>query len=232
MTAQSRSASARRPSGARPDVRCVDPVAAAAAAAFDIAAARISALSRERGRPGVIAALRGQAHDLSRTAVAEDQILSAALDAAAEDLTWGRPPLAAWLRRLTDPAAVTPAGRAVARSGQPAVDGDIAAAAAAVARELEARILAREADILVAARVHADRLEAAAALQLAASDDPRLTVTPALRAVLRESAFVLGRRAAPAAVPPWRRPSWRRLRLWRTWLDGRPVDAATRRREV
>lgn len=213
----------------------LDPMARCATRAAADVGDEIARLSQENGRAGTIVGLRQRAQALSRSGFAEDQVLSAAFEAAADDLSWGRPPLTAWLCAMVDPTTVTADARAGVRAGVPAPSYDIASAAEVLVREIEARCARQGEDAFEAARRRTEALAEAQALQASGFDDPRLRVTPALRAVMRCSAERLEglwrptpppvvEPPAAAAVAPRARWPWMDLRRWRAWA------AADRRR--
>ena len=213
-----------------PDTSGVDPMVRCATAAVAVVGDEMAALSGEHGRAGMMVCLRLRSHELSRSALAEDQVRSRAFEAAADDVAWGRMPLQAWLREMSDPSAASEDQRAAIRATLPEAGRDITSPAQALVREIEARWARRGDDASDALRRRAGYLAAARALQAQAFDDPRLRAAPALRAVMRCSADLLAdmtRLAAPSSgsvleAPAVPRGDWRRLLRWRLWLGAGP----------
>lgn len=197
-----------------------DPIARCATRAATNVVDEIAILARENGRAATIVGLRLRARALSRSALAEDQVLSVAFEAAADDLAWGRPPLKAWLCAMVDPATVSAEARATVRASLPASGHDIASAAQVLVREIEARCALQGEDAFAAASAWTQALADVQALQASGFDDPRLRATPILRAVMRCSAerleVLLRPAPRPTATPPSR---WAWIPLWRAWTS-------------
>lgn len=227
------------PDPSEPQVTGVDPMVRCATAAVAVVGDEMAALSGEHGRAGMMVCLRLRSHELSRSALAEDQVQSRAFEAAADDVAWGRPPLQAWLQEMSDPSAASEAERLAIRAILPAPGRDITSPAQALVREIDARWARSGQDAFDAARSRSDHLAAVQALQAQAFDDPRLRATPGLRAVMRCSAGLLqdilrqGAAGAPGASSPGSVGAglpWRRLLRWRLWRGsdraGRDGDRA------
>lgn len=202
-----------------------------ATAAVAVVGDEMAALSGEHGRAGMMVCLRLRSHELSRSALAEDQVRSRAFEAAADDVAWGRLPLQAWLREMSDPSEAPEDQRAAIRATLPDSGHDITSPAQALVREIEARWARSGDDAFDAVRRRGEYLGAVRALQAQAFDDPRLRATPALRAVMRCSADLLADMIRPAGgggaseAPAVPGGHWRRLLRWRLWLGpgpGRP----------
>ena len=171
------------------------------------------------GRSGIMVRLRMQARELAQSAIGRDQVRSRAFEAAADDIAWGRAPLADWRTFAIDAAQVSDADRAALRAGVPEPDETANARGRQVAREIERRALSTH-DACDAIRGLAAELGAEAEIQESLWDDPRIAAAPELRALMRASVFPLRRRvgelALPAhpAPPPQAAPAvrgWRRL---------------------
>lgn len=210
-----------------PDTPGVDPIVRCATAAVAVVGHEMATLSGEHGRAGMMVCLRLRSHELSRSALAEDQVRSRAFEAAADDVAWGRMPLQAWLREMSDPSAATEDERAAIRATLPESGRDITGPAQVLVREIEARSARSGDDAFDAIRRRDDDLAAVQALQAQAFDDPRLRATPALRAVMRCSADLLADLIRPAAaaasgralaVPTASGSRWRKLLRWRPRL--------------
>lgn len=213
------------------DPAVVDPMVRCATAAVAVVGDEMAALSGEHGRAGMMVCLRLRSHELSRSALAEDQVRSRAFEAAADDVAWGRMPLQAWLREMSDPSEAPEDQRAAIRATLPESGHDIISPAQALVREVEARWARSGDDAFDALRRRSDYLAAARALQAQAFDDPRLRATPALRAVMRCSVELLADMIRPAAgassggaseAPAVPGGHWRRLLRWRLWLGPGP----------
>ena len=195
---------------------------AAAAAVAEVQAAAMEH-GAHMGRAGVTVSLRAQARDLAGSAVARDQIRSRAFESAADDVAWGRPPLADWRLFAIDALPAPEADRAPLRAAaaQPVSED----AAHRLAREVEHRALSSD-DTVDAVRSLAVDLAAEAQMQEMLWDDPRIAAAPEVRALMRASAAVLRRRAeeldtpirpapkpqaSPVRAPARRVSGWRRL---------------------
>lgn len=215
---------------AEPEPPGVDPMVRCATEAVAVVGDAMAALSGEHGRAGMMICLRLRSQELSRSALAEDQVRSRAFEAAADDVAWGRKPLQAWLRTMSEPAAASEEQRAAIRATLPAPgcdgDGPTRAEAHALVREIEARWARSGDDAFQATRRRDAYLAAVRDLQAQAFDDPRLRATPDLRAVMRCSAHLLADLVRPPAsangggspalaVPGFR---WPKLLRWRRWL--------------
>lgn len=191
-------------------------VAAAAAGAMAEVYDDIVDLFGRHGRPAVVVHLRQRAQQLSRTASARDQLKSCAMHAAADDVAWGRSPFGQWTTFLAQENWPDEAMRAQVRPS-PGDAAQTRVAAEAWARETEARLIRQASDVCDATRSLPERLAEEIRLQDALWDDPRLPVTPAVRALIRAGGEALQRRlgdlgpvAPPLAIgltasPP---PSW------------------------
>src|SRR5690606_13299718 len=170
---------------------------AAAAAVAEVQAAAMEH-GAHMGRAGITVSLRAQARELAGSAVARDQIRSRAFESAADDVAWGRPPLADWRLFAIDTPAASEADRAHLR---PAPTEPVSEDAAdRLAREVEHRALS-SGDTVDAVRSLAADLAAEAQLQEMLWDDPRIAAAPDVRALMHASAAVLRRRAGELDTP-------------------------------
>lgn len=195
-------------------------VARAAAAAILQIQDQIADLSGSHGRSGVISRLRIQAKELSSSGAAFDQIKSLALERAADDISWGRAPLANWSTFIDEQDRPSMTDRFAVRLqvGPPEpADED---AAHELSRSIIARALAEEEDAFSAARRFPLLLRRETVLQEALWDDPRLAASPDTRRLMRAVGAALGEKLAPSPAASGARelqpPSdaggiWRRL---------------------
>lgn len=202
-----------------PDTHGADAVSRAAAAAILQVQGEVADLFAQQGRAGVVATLRRDAARLSASALAFDQIRSRALDQAADDIAWGRPPLGGWPDFLDPQSRPSTAERLAIRLqvGPPQAGDDHAAGA--LCRALATRLLAEEEDAFSAARRLPQRMRREEMLQEALWDDPRLTASPQTRRLMRAVGMALARKLGPSparqaplpAVAPPASGFWRRL---------------------
>lgn len=215
---------------AEPEPPGVDPMVRCATEAVAVVGDAMAALSGEHGRAGMMICLRLRSQELSRSALAEDQVRSRAFEAAADDVAWGRKPLQAWLRTMSEPAAASEEQRAAIRATLPAPgcdgDGPTRAEAHALVREIEARWARSGDDAFQATRRRDAYLAAVRDLAGAGlrRPSPARDTGPARRdALQRPSAGRPGPPPASAngggspalAVPGFR---WPKLLRWRRWL--------------
>lgn len=195
-------------------------VARAAAAAIVQIQDQIAELSDFHGRAGLISRLRLQSQELSTSAVAFDQIKSLALERAADDISWGRAPLANWSTFIDEQDRPTEAARFAIRLQVGPPEPSDEEAAHELTRSIIARALAREKDAFSAARRFPLLLRRESALQEALWDDPRLRASPETRRLMRAVAAALGEKLAPspAPAPRERRPPPQRAGIWRRLL--------------
>jgi len=194
-------------------------VARAAAAAILQVQDQIAELSEAHGRAGVIVRLRARSKALANSGIAFEQIVSLALERAADDIAWGRPPLANWPTFIDEQERPSTADRFVVRLDVGPPEAADAAAAHELSRSIIARVLAEEADAFSAARRFPLLLRRESLLQEALWDDPRLPATPEARRLMRAVAAALQESLGPSAAPvaareaPPGQPSglWRRL---------------------
>lgn len=192
-------------------------VAAAATAAMAEVYDDIVDLFGRHGRAAVVVHLRQRAQMLGRAASARDQLKSCAMDAAADDVAWGRSPFGQWTAFLAQENWPDEALRSQVRPPPGYDTTQTRTAAEAWARETEARLIRRTSDVCDAARSLPERLAEEVRLQDALWDDPRLPASPATRALIRAGGEALQRRlsdlgpvgAASVAVrTPDGTPSW------------------------
>jgi hypothetical protein len=179
--------------------RASDPVAAAAVEAMMEARWEASDLLSRRPPPLACDLLQGHAAELAGSAIAHDQVLSLALDAAARDLAAGRAPLADGALFLFQEPAPEPAARQAVREGALREDGVPLADSHRVAEEIEERRRREGGE----PGELAGRLVAEARLHELMWDDPRLPATSRTRLVMLCSAARLIERAE--ALTPDRR---------------------------
>jgi hypothetical protein len=169
-------------------------VAAAAAAAMAETYGDLVDLFAGQGRSGVVVHLRQRAQALARSASARDQVKSCAMDAAADDVAWGRSPLRQWsvfFARETWP------GEPERQGVRPAADPDperTREAAEVWARELESRLMRHDHDVFEGAARLSQRMAEEARLQATLWDDPRIPASPGTRRLMRAGRDVLQRR--------------------------------------
>lgn len=204
------------PSPDAADPAGVDHVTTAAALTVSRVQALIRDLAGRHGRAGLIAALRRQAEAIAPSGVAFHQIERMALQAAADDLAWGRAPLGAWRLFFDRPPPAMAGARAAIRLRLDARCREDASLEDAVALEIERLVMAQAREAFVAARDRWSLLEAAAELQAALWDDPRLQASDEIRQRMRSGERgirrVLARRpklSGPVSARPPR--LWRRL---------------------
>jgi hypothetical protein len=192
-------------------------VARAAAAAILQVQDQVADLSGSHGRSGVISRLRVQSKELSSSGVAFDQIRSLALERAADDIAWGRPPLANWSTFIDEQDRPSSADRFAVRLQVGPPEPADEAAAHELSRAIIARVLAEEEDAFSAARRFPLILRRESVLQDTLWDDPRLLASPEARRLMRSVAAVLLEKLGPCTAPTIARepqpPSgiWRRL---------------------
>ncbi|CAN7638267.1 hypothetical protein LJR219_004998 [Phenylobacterium sp. LjRoot219] len=195
-------------------------VARAAAAAIVQVQDEVVDLFGSRGRSGVIARLRIQAKELSASGIAFEQIKSLALDRAADDVSWGRPPLANWSTFVDEESRPSTAQRLALRLQVGPPDPEDDEAARELSRTVIARVLADEEDAFSAARRFPQLIHREGVLQETLWDDPRLAASPSARRLMRAVAADLQRKLSlsPAAAPRLQQPLapppqnvWRRL---------------------
>lgn len=200
--------------------RGAEVVARAAAAAILQVQDEVLDLFAGRGRTGAIARLRARSRELSISGVAFDQIKSMALERAADDVSWGRPPLASWSIFLDEDGRPSPAERLALRLQVGPPDPADDKAARELRRAVEARILGEEQDAFTAARRLPQLLRREGLLQDALWDDPRLAASPPIRRLMRAVGAQLQQKLAPspavagpgwAAAAPEHRGLWSRL---------------------
>lgn len=179
---------------ARPEM-LVSKVAAAAVAELHDS---VMEHATHMGRSGIMVRLRVQARELAQSCVGRDQVRSCAFEAAADDIAWGRAPLAAWRTFALEAAAISDSDRAAVRANVPDPDKATEARGGQIARDIERWALTSH-DAFDAIRGLASELSAAAEIQALLWDDPRITAAPDLRAVMRASIAPLQRRAGALA---------------------------------
>lgn len=195
----------------RPPTPPENPVAVAAVEA--LLAARWEVAELLSRRPSRVAAdlLRGHAAELAMSALADDQLLSLALDRAAQDIEAGDPPLQAGVPFLLDDSD----GLAGARESVGGIvlqqPGEPAPTPVHLAAEIERRLL----DERPTPTELSDRLAAKARLQEALWNDPRLPAEPSVRLAMLCCIPMLAERAAE--LDP--RPSGAHLRRPRIVLS-------------
>lgn len=187
-------------------------------AASAAAAAEVLALLVDRteilGRSGLIAHLGTRAREAAASPLAADRIRALAYGQAADDLVWGRAPLAGWTLFKDAGAAPTPEQRRALASRLPMAT----AARRRLAREAVARFevegLRAAGSAFTGAQQLPLRLARAIALQEILWDDPRLPASPEDRALMRETLGALKRRRdALEAIVAWPRLEMRKASL-------------------
>lgn len=164
----------------------VDVVSSAAAAVMTEVDDEIRHLLAAQGRAGVVVALRRTALALARSGVARDQLKRRALEVAADDLAWGRRPLAHWPQAFAEASCPTEESRLAVRRSLPAdaAPADLRAQTA-LAAEIEARVLREGPDAFFAAILLPERLAEEAELQARLWDDPRISADAEARGLMR-----------------------------------------------
>lgn len=194
-------------------------IASAAATAMIEVHDEILDLATQAGRAGVIARLRERSAELSQSGAAREQLKSRALEAAADDLAWGRAALSNWPTFFAADQRPSPEARAeLRRMVTPYQPAD--AVAATVASAIEARLLQEGDDSFAAARQLPERLADEIALQAALWDDPRISADLNARRLMRAGELGLNlrleaikRRKVERAMPrPKRGGVWKWLR--------------------
>ncbi|MDP3173344.1 MAG: hypothetical protein Q8M88_02780 [Phenylobacterium sp.] len=175
-------------------------VAADAAAEVQAAVVRHAA---SMGRSGIVMALRAQACELGASAIGYDQISSLAFESAADDMAWGRTPLATWRPFALGAAGASILERRALRARLPRVDPEAMSRGEQIARAIEHRLLSKH-DAFEAIREHSAALEGHAEIQSALWDDPRIAATSDVRLIMRATIDPLRHRIhalAPAPAP-------------------------------
>lgn len=208
-----------------------DVVAQAAADAILQVQDEIVDLSAAQGRAGVIASLRSRSAELSNSAIAFDQIKTRALEQAADDIAWGRPPLSEWSIFLDEESRPSTAQRLALRLqvGPPEVaDAEIASG---LCRAIEARVRAEAGDECCVARLPR-LLRREQMLHEALWDDPRVPATPEIRRHMRAAGRTLKRKLVPSAAsesPPAHAAAPGRPGFWRRLIGRLQAFAGLRR---
>lgn len=179
---------------ARPEL-LVSKLAAAAVAELHY---NVMEYATQMGRSGIMVRLRAQARELAQSPVGRDQVRSCAFEAAADDIAWGRAPLAAWQTFALETAAISDTDRAAVRANVPDPDKAAEARGGQIALDIERWALISH-DAFDAIRGLASELSAAEEIQTLLWDDPRITAAPDLRAAMRASIAPLQRRAGALA---------------------------------
>ncbi len=185
------------------------------------------------GRSGIYWRLRAKARELSTSPAPCDQIAALAYAHAAEDLAWGRAPLAEW-RLFTDSSRTPdPRARARLRSELPVAGPETSRDARRLVADLERRVL-QDKDGPQGVLEAGQMLGQAAVLQHLLWDDPRIEAAVPVRLVMRESIDLIRERAAffrcgnpaqPGAPGIRRSFSARLMRSWRLATDRRTGSA-------
>ncbi len=171
------------------------------------------------GRMGIMVRLRVRARELAQSPIGRDQLRSLAFDAAADDIAWGRAPLATW--RTFDSEVDCPADleRLDLRLQLPPPDPAVRSKGEKIAQEIEWNFLASLAGPDTSGGL-LEELSRSAAIQAALWGDPRIIATQDIRLVMQASIAPLQRRHAalsPRALSPQlSRPAphvsgWRKL---------------------
>ncbi len=157
-----------------------------AAAAALIAAADVveDAWSRKPAREAVVR-LSLHAEELASSPLARDQLLSRALELAAQDLEAGRRPLAHWPLFFARDLAPPTEAREDVRDWVLAHADPLLSDGEAVAQAVEARTVRELGDAFETARGLTRRLRVEAWLQLALWDDPRIPANAETRWLMR-----------------------------------------------
>lgn len=159
-------------------------VASAAATAIIEVHQEIHDLATRAGRAGVVARLRERSAELAHSGAAREQLKSRALEAAADDLAWGRAALSNWPTFFAEEWRPSPESRAeLRRLVTPCQPGDTVASSVAAA--IEARLIQDGEDSFAAARQLAERLADEITLQSALWDDPRIAADVDARRLMR-----------------------------------------------
>lgn len=195
----------------------VDAISRSVALAITQVQAEIQGLASTRGRAGLIAALRQRAESLAPSPIAHQQILAAALRTAADDIAWGRSPLAGWRDGFGGEGA--PQARARLRERLEGAYVQDRALEDSIAAEIEALLVRQAGDAFAAARDYASSLALALQLQAGLWDEPGLPIADQTRLRMKAGEHGLRRRLTlaarprrPVAPPPQpAAPLWRRV---------------------
>lgn len=146
------------------------------------------------GRSGIMVRLRVQARELSGSPLGVDQVKASALEAAADDIAWGRAPLGEW--RMFGPQHLKPDSleRAWIRDTLPSASTSHRRRGEQAAADYESRCLSQADSAFSGVQQLPHRLETAILLQDLLWDDPRINADGGLRLDMRETRDALQRR--------------------------------------